>query len=134
MDRATYRRIMIGALVTLLAVVAFVWIVNPLGDDAALPEPLEAVFPLPGDTVVRQTVVEVDLPAGYAIEMEIDGIRIPPNEIGFIEGTGLFSWGPGPASLWETWDAGEHTVVVRWDRVDGSRPAPGQFTWTFRVA
>lgn len=133
MDARTYRRIMIGSAAALVALVAAIWVINPLGDDAALPAPLEDVFPLPGDTVVRQTVVEVDLPAGYVIDLEIDGIRIPSRELGLIEGTGLWSWGPGPDKLWEIWDGGEHTVTVRWDRVDGGRPDPGEFTWTFRI-
>lgn len=124
---------MIGSIGALVALVVAVWVANPLGADAGLPAPLEGVFPLPGDTVVRQTVVEVDLPVGYVIELEIDGIKIPASELGFVEGTGQWSWGPGPTSLWEIWDGGEHTVTVRWDRVGGGRPDPGSFTWTFRV-
>lgn len=132
MDAASYRRIMIGLLVALVSIVAIVIVLNPSGDEPVLPEPLEEVFPLPGDTVVQQTVVSIDLPVGYDIELEIDGILIPAAEIGSVPATGRWSWGPGPARLWASWTPGEHTVTVRWDRTSG-RPDPGAFTWTFRV-
>lgn len=124
---------MLGATVALVGLVLAIWVVNPLGDDAALPDPLEEVFPLPGDTVVRQTVISVDLPVGYEIELEIDGVTIPEAELGVVAATGRWSWGPGPERLWETWEPGEHTVVVRWDSAAGTRPDPGEFSWTFRV-
>jgi hypothetical protein len=132
-DHTTYRRIMLGSLAALAVIVIAIWVINPLGDDAALPAPLEGVFPLPGDTVVRQTVVGVDLPVGYTLDLEIDGIRIPAEEIGSVPATGQYSWGPGPGRLWEVWDGGEHTVTIRWDRAPGSQPDPGEYTWTFRV-
>lgn len=132
MDRTTYRRLMIGLGAALALVVAFIWIVNPLGDEAALPTPLQDVFPPPGDTVVRQTVIEVDLPVGYEIELEVDGVRIPDSEVTLLEGTGIWTWGPGPGRLWEVWEGGDHTVTVRWDTTSGL-PDPGQFTWSFRV-
>lgn len=134
MDSRTYSRIIAACTVALLLVVAVVWLVNPLGDDAALPDPLEGVFPLPGDTVVRQTMIEVDLPAGYEVELEVDGISIPDEELGLLEGTGRWSWGPGPGRLWDVWDGGEHSVTARWDRPAGTTPDPGSFTWVFRVA
>lgn len=132
-NASTYRRVMVVSLVALVVVIVGIWVVNPLGDDAALPDPLEGVFPLPGDTVIRQAVIEVDLPVGYEIELEVDGIRIPRAEIGSVPATGQWSWGPGPGMLWEAWQPGEHTVTVRWDRSAGSRPDPGEFTWVFRV-
>jgi hypothetical protein len=132
-DHSTYRRVMIGSIVALVAVVAAVWLINPLGDDAALPDPLEEVFPLPGDTVVRQTVISIDVPVGYDIEIEVDGIRIPQAEIGTVQATGRRSWGPGPGRLWEMWEPGEHSVTVTWTRQSG-RPDTGEYTWSFRIA
>ena len=97
------------------AVVGAVILLSPEGDPPPLPDPLESVFPLPGDAVVRQTAIEVDLPIGYRLEIEVDGVWIPPHEIGYI------------------WEPGDHTVTIRWDTVEGTRPDPGEFTWTFRV-
>ena len=125
---------MIGFASALALLVTVVWLGSPLGVESTLPEPVEEVFPLPGDTVVRQTAIEIDLPVGYSLTLEVDGIRIPHAEIGFTTGTGRFIWQPGPDRLFEVWTAGEHTVTIRWDRVSGGRPDPGEFTWVFRVA
>ena len=132
-DERRFRQIIAASMVTLAIVVLAAWILNPAGDEASLPEPLQGVFPHPGDTVVRQTMIEVDLPVGYSIELEIDGIPIPTQEIGLLQGTGRWSWGPAPGNLWEEWVGGEHTVTVSWNRPPGSLPDPGDFTWTFRV-
>ncbi len=133
MDTHLYRRTIAALLAALAGLVLLVWAMAPSGDATALPNPLEAVFPLPGDTVVKQTVIEVDLPVGYTLDLEVDGIRIPSAEIGLVEGIGRYSWGPGPGNLWETWTGGEHTVTIRWDRTTGNQPDPGEFTWVFRV-
>ena len=69
-----------------------------------------------------------------AAGMVIDGISIPRAEIGLLEGTGRWSWGPGPGRLWEAWESGEHTALVSWNRIGSGRSDPGSFTWVFRVA
>jgi len=117
----------LGALVALVAAIA------PRGERAEMPEPIESVFPLPGDTVVRQTAIEVDLPVGYTLEIYVDGERVPPVEIGVTSSTGVWLWQPGPGRSLEQWEAGEHTVRVVW-RTTAGRPDPGEFSWTFRVA
>lgn len=119
--------------VALAALVVAVWAVAPSGDEVELPRPLEAVFPLPGDTVVRQTAVEVDLPVGYTLEMSIDGITISSAEIAFTAGTGRYQWQPGPGRLFEVWEGGEHTITAQWNRTSGGPPDAGEFEWTFRV-
>jgi hypothetical protein len=124
---------MTGAAIALVALIAIVWAVNPLGDDAALPSPLEGIFPLPGDTVVRQTAIEVDLPVGYSMALIVDGVKIPQIEVGSTPATGRFLWQPGPTTLFELWSAGEHTVTIEWERISGGGPDPGSFTWTFRI-
>ena len=127
-------RLVIALLATALAgLVGAVVLLSPDGDEPAYPDPIEAIFPLPGDAVVRQTAIEVDLPIGYTLEIEVDGVWIPPHEIGYTTGTGEFVWQPTPGSVVEFWAPGEHTVTIRWDRVAGGRPDPGEFTWTFRV-
>jgi len=128
-----FRQILIGSIASLVGLIVAVLIINPLGEEAALPRPLEAVFPLPGDTVVRQTAIEIDLPVGYSLQLEVDGITIPQNEIGFTPATGRSLWQPGPTTLFELWGAGDHEVTIHWERTSGGGPDPGQFTWTFRI-
>jgi len=128
-----YRQIIIGSVALLAALIAAVWTLNPRGEESPLPEPVESVFPLPGDTVVRQTAIEVDLPVGYSLDLNVDGMAIPQIEIGFTPATGHSIWQPGPTKLFEVWESGDHTITIRWDRVSGGAPDPGEFTWKFRV-
>ncbi len=132
-DTRRYRQITLGAVASLIALIASVWAVNPRGEDAPLPAPVESVFPLPGDTVVRQTALEIDLPVGYSLDLNVDGVTIPQAEIGSTPSTGRYIWQPGPFKLFETWGTGDHTITIRWDRVSGGGPDPGEFTWKFRV-
>jgi hypothetical protein len=133
MNERTYRRLIIGLLGALVVIIGLVALASPSGEGADLPEPIEALFPLPGDTVVRQAAIEVDLPVGYTLELEVDGVRIPPQEIGVTPATGRFIWQPGPSSVLATWESGEHSIVIRWERLQGAVADIGTFTWTFRV-
>ncbi|HSR14185.1 MAG TPA: hypothetical protein VLL51_00430 [Gemmatimonadales bacterium] len=117
------------ALAALIA--AVVWLF-PSGGETGLPRPLQRVFPGPGDSVVRQTAVEVDLPVGYTIELWVDGDAVPPDEIGATPSTGRFTWQPGPGLSKAQWPGGDHTIRFAWARPVG-RPDPGEFEWTFRV-
>jgi hypothetical protein len=117
----------------LVVVIGAAIVFAPSGEETSLPEPLEEVFPRPGDSVVRQTAVEVDFPVGYSIELYVDGQRIPEDEVGFLQPTGEYTWMPAPGTSMEEWSGGEHTVRVVWDRTEGGRPDPGEFEWTFRV-
>lgn len=126
-------RLLYGGLTLALAgLVTVVIALAPAGDPGVLPEPLERVFPSPGDAVVRQAAVEVELPVGYHLEMAVDGRAVPPFEIEVTPSTGLWRWQPAPGGSIEQWSPGEHTVTIAWDRTTG-RPDPGTFTWVFRV-
>jgi hypothetical protein len=132
-DARTYRRIITASIGALLIVVVGAAILTPDGDAPDLPEPIQALFPLPGDTVVRQTAIEVDLPVGYDLELFVDGIRIPAAEIGFTEATGERIWQPGPFSLFAAWTPGDHSVEIAWERIGGGTVDRGEYRWTFRV-
>lgn len=99
-----------------------------------LPGPLEAVFPRPGDSVIRQTAIEVDLEFGYDAQIYVDGFLVPASEVSVIPATGVFSWSPSPNSLYlQEWSPGEHVVRVVWLRTAGGRAETGEYEWTFRV-
>ena len=128
-----YRLIYAGLTIALVAVaVVAVFFGSPEGDDIGLPEQIEAISPVPQETVLRQARIEVDMQIGYDIEIWVDGFRLPAEEIQLIEGTGVFSWGPGIDRVFLEWGRGEHTVEVRWMSVTGL-PDEGGYTWTFRV-
>lgn len=128
-----YRYVYGGLTLTLLVVVAIALAFgSPEGDDIGLPEQIEAISPVPRETVLRQARIEVDMLIGYTIEIWIDGFRVPEQEIFFVEGTGVYSWGPGIDRVFVEWGRGEHTVVVKWQSVAGL-PDVGEYEWTFRV-
>lgn len=128
-----YRLVYAALGAALAALVAVVVASAPTGEDAALPEPLESIFPEAGDTVVRQTAIEVRLPVGYTLDLYVDGRRVPPGEIASTAATGAWVWQPGPGRSVEVWEGGEHTARAVWTRERGGRPDPGEYEWTFRV-
>lgn len=126
-----YRLIYAGLGLLAIAVVALGVAFAQEGDAVDLPGPIEAVSPLPGDSVIRQTAVQVDLAVGYVADIFVDGF---PVDATFVEATGVYSWSPSPTSpIMTEWSPGEHTVRVEWRRISGS-PEFGSFEWTFRVS
>lgn len=128
-----YRFLYIGLGALVVAVVSLGIAFAPEGARTELPEPIEAVFPLPNNSVIRQTTVEVDLQIGYEATIFIDGFAVPTNEIAYSDGTNVYRWGPGLTSaMMSEWTPGEHTVRVEWRAITGT-PLSGEFEWTFRV-
>lgn len=90
------------------------------------------MIPEPGETAVRQTRIEVDLVVGYALDMFVDGFRIPEEELFIVEGTGVYSWQPKPEGVITELAPGQHEVLIRWRTLSGL-PDVGEYSWTFRV-
>lgn len=132
MTKGQYRALflLLGAAGLAVVVIAFLY-GSPEREREPLPAALEAISPQPGSQVPRQTAVEVDLPVGYRVEMFADGYRVPESEMRFVEGTGVYSWSPASSSV-INWNAGEHRILVRWDRLSGL-PDVGEYSWSFRV-
>jgi hypothetical protein len=105
---------------------------SPEASGGGRPDQIEAVSPEPGETVVRQTAIEVDVPAGYAIDLFVDNLLIPAGELFFVEGTGVYSWQPRPGGIIAELAPGPHTVLVRWRTLSGL-PDEGEYSWTFRT-
>lgn len=116
-----------------VGVAALGFVFAPEGGVTELEPPIEAVFPLPNNSVIRQTTVDVDLEVGYEATIFVDGYAIPPGELAYSDATGVYRWAPSVRSAVMTqWEPGEHDVRVDWVRVVGS-PVEGTFEWTFRV-
>jgi hypothetical protein len=128
-----YRLIYFGLGALAVAVVALAVAFGRGGDPIELPGPVESVYPLPGDAVLMQSFIEVDMEVGYTLDIYVNGFLVPANEVQFVEGTGVYRWAPSRTSLYlSQWTPGEHTVRIVWDTVAGL-PDRGEFTWTFRV-
>lgn len=107
-------------------------VLAPSGREATPPEVVESYSPADGSTVLRQIGVAIDLPVNYSIDLVVDGVPIPDEEIDVTVETGRFAWRPGPTTIIPEWTPGIHTVWVRWDRTTGL-PDPGEWIWSFRV-
>ncbi|MBT8165951.1 MAG: hypothetical protein HKO63_10965 [Acidimicrobiia bacterium] len=132
MKDTTYRFIYAGLGIALVAVVGLAVAFSPSGTETPLPEPVERIFPLPNDSVIRQTALEIDMQVGYEIVLFVDGFRISPVEIGVQTGTNRYVWEPAPGRFLETWEPGTHEITIEWDRISGI-PDPGSYSWSFRV-
>ena len=70
---------MLATAAALFAIAVFVYVGNPRSTD--LPVAIQSVGPEPGSNVLSQTDVTVDLAVGYTAELEINGIKIPEEEL-----------------------------------------------------
>lgn len=132
MSTTRYRVILsiLGLLLGGLVVAAVV--IAPSGDVTQLPDAVERFSPGDGAIVQRQTDLQIDLRAGYTMQLTIDGARINPAEIDFTEATGVYVFRPGPGKAIAEWTPGFHFVEITWDRVAGL-PDPGSLRWSFRT-
>ena len=128
-----YRAVFVGLSLALVTVVALgIAFGSPDRPGPERPPQIEAVSPAPGETVVRQTRIEVDLLTGYTIDLFVDGFLIPIEELFFVEGTGVYSWQPGSDRVITGLSPGHHEVLIRWRTLSGL-PDEGEYSWTFRV-
>mgnify|MGYP001814047530 FL=1 len=130
MNRYRITFTLLGLALAVVAVGAVVF--APSGRPDEVPEVVESYSPQNESTVLRQTRVQIDLPVDYGIDLVIDGVAIPDEEIDATPETGRFTWRPDETTIIPEWTPGFHTVWVRWDRISGL-PDPGEWTWTFRV-
>lgn len=132
-QRFPYRLIYLGLGLVVVAALILGTIFARSGEPSPLPPPIESVSPRPSERALAQSVLEVDLEAGYVAQIFVDGFPIPESELVFVEPTGVHRWQPKPSSLvFATWTPGDHTVRIVWDTLAGL-PNPGEFTWVFRV-
>jgi hypothetical protein len=121
-----------------------------------IPAVIEEMSPGPGDQVVQQAQVSVDLVEGYEASLEIDGIalettrldelsaegnksvepgaqvEIPPTAI-YDPGNYIISFTPQEGAPIEVFSQGIHTATVTyWKILDGKEKARS-FTWEFEA-
>ncbi len=130
MNRYRLTFTLLGLALAAVAIGAVVF--APSGTASDPPDTLESYSPEDNATVLRQIGIEIDLPVNYQIDLVVDGVAIPAEEIRVTEETGKFYWEPGDTTIIPEWSTGIHTVWVRWDRISGL-PDPGEWIWSFRV-
>jgi len=130
---STYRLVYLGLGLVVVAAVVLAVAFGGTEEPLPLPAPIESLTPSPGQAVLTQTMLEVDLEAGYRADIYLDGFLLPANEVDFVEATGVHRWEPAPNSVViSEWGAGMHELRIVWDSL-GGLPSPGEFAWSFRV-
>ena len=114
----------------LAAVVVGAVLIAPSGTGVALPEQVESISPTEGAIVLRQTTLEINMDFGYDIELIVDGVPIPPDQLTGNSQIGLFQWAPSTDTFVPEWTPGTHTIELRWDST-GPIPDPGSLVWSF---
>lgn len=122
--------LLLGIALALVVVFAVVW--APGGREFRLPDAVDSISPSQGVTVQRQIDLTIDMRVGYEIELFVDGVRIPDDEISFTAATGLYVWAPGSSSTFPEWSVGTHSIGITYERVSG-RVDVGTLSWVFRV-
>lgn len=120
-----------------------------------LPDTIETISPGPGDTVLRQSQIYVDLVAGFEAVLVLDGLELPVTRLDELQGTGAQPK-PGaqvelpPTAIYDAGNfaisfqpqegaaitglfQGRHTASVIFWKVDESREKARSFTWSFTV-
>ena len=129
----TGRRIVITLLLSVAVFGFFYAFTRPTDNQqpALRDQAVRHVEPAPGDRVLRQSEVAVDLAAGYAGVLSIDKHRIPEDQLDRIGGLNRVSFTPGEGKDIKTLAPGRHEASVElWDTT--IRDAPHRFyTWSF---
>lgn len=120
-------------------------------DELNLPDEIELVYPRDGDTILRQETISVDLLPGYTGLIEIDGIRLPTDEVEtsqdvapgdtvpsvlgakFDPGTNRITYQPRPGAPIEQFEVGTHDILVIYWRLDQGPERAFSYRSTFKV-
>jgi len=131
-DDRRARILLIALGLLFVAIVLAAVALNEGGDAEPLPEAVERVSPRPGDAVIPQSEIVVDMQAGYDLQIVVDGLILSGDEVEVSTATGVHRWAPSDDNTITEWVPGTHTVVIRWDKVSGL-PDRGSYSWSFRV-
>lgn len=126
------RLVIIGGLALALAFFAaavLVYVNSP--DPNGLPVAIQSVSPEPGDEVLRQADVTVDLAVGYTAELMINGIPIPESELFRVPALNQLTYGPSQLNTIQTLLADRNCATVRYWLIAGSEADAASFDWCF---
>ncbi len=107
-------------------IVGFVVFLPP-SREAPLPDFIDRVAPLGTVPVGDTSPVVVAIDPGYTIELFVDQLQVPDAEIAV--GPDGYEWAPAPDRRRSAWNAGIHTVAVRWKGASGE----GEYRWSFEA-
>ena len=94
---------------------------------------VKRVLPAPGDLVLRQSEIRVELDTGYTGVLYLDDRRIPEDQTDRIEGAYWVSFTPAEGKDIEELAPGRHEAAVElWDTTVPDAPHR-RYSWNFEV-
>ncbi len=103
----------------------------PAPDDIAIEQ---VTPPAASEAVPGQTPVIVDLAFGFSMELSIDGVRVPQEQIVEVDSLGQFTFSPGPGKFTERFTNGKHIAqIVYWPKVGSRTTDASVYQWQFNV-
>lgn len=118
-----------------LAAIALVWTQlgdgEPIRDDA-----VEELIPGPGDEVLSQTAVGIDLVDNepYVVTLTVNGVLIPAEEVLFAESLNRATFNPGEGQVIENLQAEQNCVLAEfYPTIDGPSTLQSEF-WCFNAS
>ena len=104
-------------------------------DDPSVIDPaVEAQVPRPGDLVLRQSQVGVDLAPEYTGYLVIDGIRIPDDQAFIDPALNQVFYTPHEGGDIEEFAPGTHRIEARFWKIAEDETTSRPVFWSFRVS
>ena len=131
----TGRRIVISLLLAIAGAGFFYAFTRPTDNQQpALRDPaVKRVTPPPGDRVLRQSEIRIELAAGYTAVLSVDRRRIPEDQTDKVDGAYWYSFTPGEGKEFKELSPGRHGAAAElWDTTvpDATHR---NYSWCFEV-
>lgn len=134
MENPLVRKYLAPVLIVLGIGVFAIAFLLPTGSNQAFPAAIEAVQPAPGDEVLSQSQIGVDLRAGYTAELQLNGVPLPENELRRVEGNNEVFYLPDAGKRFESLLPERNCATARyWLIADGPSGAL-TYTWCFTAS
>jgi hypothetical protein len=106
------------------------------GDDSVtVVDPgVEVLVPKPGDIVLRQSQVGVDLAPGYQGTLDIDSVPMPEDQLTLNDALNQVFFQPGTGKDVEEFTPGRHCVTAHFFRTIEGPELARTFSWCFNVS
>jgi len=104
------------------------------GSDPVTEVGIEAIFPTDGANILAQDRVGVDLAAGYAGELAVNGQTVPDTQLDQDNGLNQLVFHPGDGKVLTELKPGKNCAqITYWRLEDGRKSAETPLQWCFQV-
>lgn len=125
---------LVGAVVAVIVTSAVAVLITVGGADSPSQAGagVDALIPTNDSQIVQQATVGIDLAPGYAAELSVNGVPLPPDQVVVERGLNTVTFTPGPGQAYEQWPAGQTCLTAHLWPVDNPTFVDVR-TWCFTV-